>query len=45
MGNFLSKGFKKLMLSSLKYKILIYPKGDNKRYDASYKPKVQGRLF
>ena len=40
-----SKGFKKLMISSLKYKILAYPKGDNKRYDASYEPKVQGKLF
>ena len=31
--------------TQLNYLILPYPKGDNKRYDASYKPKVQGRLF
>ena len=29
----------------LKYKIESYPKGDNKRYDASYKPTVQIELF
>ena len=40
-----SKGFKKLMLSCLKYKTYPYPKGDNKRYDSSYEPKVQGKLF
>jgi hypothetical protein len=28
-----------------KYKTFPYPKGDNKRYDASYKPAVQKRLF
>ena len=28
-----------------KYKILDYPKGDNKRYDASYTPQVQGVLI
>ncbi|HAS92843.1 MAG TPA: hypothetical protein DCS12_11680 [Clostridiales bacterium] len=31
--------------SELKYPVLPYPKGDNKRYDASYKPQVQGVLF
>lgn len=31
--------------SELKYPILPYPKGDNKRYDASYKPQVQGVLL
>ncbi len=30
--------------AELKYPILPYPKGDNKRYDASYKPRVQGVL-
>lgn len=28
-----------------KYKIMKYPKGDNNRYDASYKPEIQGILF
>ena len=38
---------KKQMLVFLKakYKILPYPKGDNTRYDASYKPTVNGILF
>lgn len=40
-----SKKEKKEMLKALKYPILPYPKGDNKRYDASYQPKVQGVLF
>lgn len=33
------------MKSSMVYKIQDYPKGDNSRYDASYKPAVQGSLF
>jgi len=34
------------MLRKFKYEILNeYPKGDNKRYDASYKPSPQGLLF
>ena len=33
------------MLKRLKYPILPYPKGDNQRYDASYKPKTQDLLF
>ena len=40
-----TKKQKKAMLKDLKYKILPYPKGDNKRYDTSYKPVTQGRLF
>ena len=36
---------KKKMFQSLKYKIHPYPKGENKRYDASYKPITQGKLF
>lgn len=35
----------KNMTSDLTYKILPYPKGDNTRYDSSYKPTVQGQLF
>ena len=31
--------------AKLNYPILPYPKGDNQRYDASYKPKTQGILF
>lgn len=33
------------MLSKIKYPRLPYPKGDNIRYDASYKPATQGILF
>ena len=40
-----TKKQKKDMLKNLKYEIKHYPKGDNKRYDASYKPKVQTKLF
>ena len=39
------KTVKKEMLDNLKYKIQPYPKGDNKRYDASYQPEVQQTLF
>ena len=35
----------KKMNKLLKYDILPYPKGDNKRYDANYTPDVQGLLF
>jgi hypothetical protein len=35
----------KRMKSILPYKIETYPKGDNKRYDASYNPTVQSTLF
>ena len=30
---------------ALKYKIEPYPKGDNRRYDASYEPETQAKLF
>ena len=40
-----SKTQKKNMLKNLKYNIEPYPKGKNKRYDASYKPITQGKLF
>jgi hypothetical protein len=36
---------KKLFIKNLKYKIESYPKGENKRYDASYKPNVQLEIF
>jgi hypothetical protein len=36
---------KKLFIKNLKYKIEPYPKGENKRYDASYKPNVQLEIF
>lgn len=36
---------KKLYKSKLNYKIEPYPKGENKRYDSSFKPKVQLNLF
>lgn len=35
----------KNMKAKLKYELKPYPKGDNKRYDASYKPTVQTQLF
>ena len=35
----------KQLKKELKYKIQPYPKGDNKRYDASYKPTIQTNLF
>ena len=36
---------KQSMKGALKLSILPYPKGDNKRYDASYEPKTQKLLF
>jgi len=40
-----NKTEKKQMFKNLKYKIFPYPKGDNKNYDASYKPTIQKTLF
>ena len=40
-----NKTQKKNMLKNLKYEIKPYPKGKNKRYDASYKPTTQATLF
>ena len=42
LGN---KRQKKDMRKKLTYPVLEYPKGDNKRYDASYKPTIQTQLF
>ena len=42
LGN---KKEKKDMLLEFKWDTLPYPKGDNKRYDTSYKPKTQELLF
>ena len=39
------KQVKKQMLKNLAYKVEAYPKGDNKRYDASYEASPQGVLF
>jgi len=36
---------KKSIMSKFKLEIKQYPKGENKRYDASYTPTVQGQLF
>lgn len=36
---------KNLMQKNLNYKIEPYPKGDNKRYDSSYQPMIQTKLF
>ena len=33
------------MRDSLSYAVKSYPKGDNKRYDSSYAPSIQGILF
>ena len=38
-------GNKRKWLKELNYKIQPYPKGQNKRYDASYKPTIQKELF
>jgi len=40
-----NKRTKKDMLNSLIWNIEKYPKGDNKRYDSSYSPSIQGVLF
>jgi hypothetical protein len=40
-----NKTQKKNMLKNLKYNIQPYPKGQNKRYDASYEPTIQTKLF
>lgn len=40
-----NKKDKKNMFKKFKYDILPYPKGDNKRYDASYNPSIQTELF
>jgi hypothetical protein len=40
-----SKSDKKAMKRALIYKEEPYPKGDNIRYDSSYKPTVQLTLF
>jgi hypothetical protein len=36
---------KKQMMSELPYEIKPYPKGENKRYDSSYQPTTQTKLF
>lgn len=40
-----TKKEKKYILNKMLLKILPYPKGDNKRYDASYNPDVQLTLY
>ena len=40
-----TKKEKKEMREALMYEIQPYPKGQNKNYDASFKPTIQGRLF
>ena len=40
-----NKKQKKKMIKNLKYKIEPYPKEQNKRYNASYKPTIQIELF
>ena len=39
------RNHRKKMLMFIKYPILPYPKGENKRYDASYEPQTQDLLF
>lgn len=39
------KKFAKQVRKMLKYEVLPYPKGESKKYDASYKPSVQQILF
>ena len=38
-------GNRRKWIKELNYKIQPYPKGDNKRYNASYKPTIQKELF
>lgn len=40
-----NKNQKKTMFNNLKFKIEEYPKGENKRYDSSYKTTIQTELF
>ena len=40
-----TKKQKKEMLANLAYEVCNYPKGNNKRYNADYKPASQGLLF
>ena len=40
-----SKSKKKYWKNCLNYKTFSYPKGENKRYDATYIPNTQGLLF
>lgn len=40
-----SKTAKQKMQKMLPYKVQAYPKGENKRYDSTYKPTVQATLF
>lgn len=40
-----NKKFKKKIMKNKRFEISDYPKGENKRYDASYKPIVQTKLF
>ena len=40
-----NKSQKKKLKKDLKYKKQPYPKGQNKRYDSSYKPTIQKELF
>ena len=40
-----NKKFKKELMNNKLFKIKDYPKGENKRYDANYKPLIQTQLF
>jgi hypothetical protein len=40
-----NKKEKKTMLAKMVYQIEKYPKGDNRKYNADYKPATQGLLF
>lgn len=40
-----SKTQKQKMIKMIPYEIKPYPKGENKRYDSSYRPEVQTKLF
>lgn len=37
--------FKNKCIANLKYQVLKYPKGENSRYDSSYKPEIQRIMF
>lgn len=40
-----NRKIKKDMMNKLRFPVLKYPKGENRRYDASYEPKTQCILF
>ena len=40
-----NKRIKKQIMKNKLFEILPYPKGENKKYDTSYKPTIQTKIF